>query len=347
METFFQIVKVMGEVPTGAFADRFGRRLTFITGMAIEGAGILGFGLAANFPLLLLAYVLWALGLTFWQGNENAYIYDSLAAEDRAAEYPKRAGHLLATVATSSLVGSLIGAAIAARTNLAWGVLAGAIPAIPAMVVALSMQEPPRFGRAHLDYLATLRGAVAALRERAAVRWAIIFEVSLAASRPANAILFQPFLQRHEGPVAWFGAAIISVAAGAILGSVGSASVLRILGVRRTFECSLGGARIALAVLSTVDHIGALAAYPLLMASRSLGGPALGAYVNARTESAVRATVLSVAPLGIAIVFSVMEPVAGIVGDTDLLLALTALGCTLAGLGGGSYMLWLRADRGE
>ncbi len=347
METFFQAVKVVGQVPTGAFADRFGRRLTFIAGVGIEGAGILLFGLAGNFPLLVAAYVLWALGITFWQGNDSAYIYDALAAEDRAADYPSRAGWLLAVVAIAGMIGSVVGSAIAARTSLAWGVLAGATPAIPAMLVALSMQEPPRRGRARLPYVATVRGAVQALRARAAVRWAILFEVSLAASRPAPALLFQPFLVRHEVPVAWFGLAILPVALGAVAGSVGSAWVVRTFGVRRTFALALGGTVSALVLLATVDHLVALLAYPLLQASLGLGGPALGAYVNARTESALRATVLSVAPLGIALVFSVMAAVAGIIGDGHLLLAYGALAAVLAALGGGAYTMWVRADARE
>lgn len=344
METFFQAVKVVGQIPTGAFADRYGRRLTFITGIAIEGTGLLLFGLADNFPLLVVSYIFWALGITFVQGNDGAYIYDTLAAEDRTAEYPSRAGRLLAIVATSSMVGAVAGSAITARTNLAWGVLAGAVPAAPALIAALLMQEPPRHSRARLPYVATLRGAVQALRERAAVRWAILFEVSLAVSRPAPALLFQPFLVRHEVPVAWFGLAILPVAIGAVSGSVGSAWVVRKFGVRRTFALALGGTAASLAVLATVDHLVALLAYPLLQASLGLGGPALGAYVNARTESAVRATVLSVAPLGTALVFSLMAAVAGMIGDRHLLLAYATLSATLAVLGGGAYAMWVRAD---
>lgn len=347
METFFQAVKVVGQVPTGAFADRYGRRTTFIAGIAIEGMGLLLFALAGNFPLLVLAYVFWALGITFVQGNDGAYIYDALAAEGRTADYPSRAGRLLAAVAIASMTGSIVGSAVAARFGLQWGVLTGAVPAIPALLIALSMQEPPRHGRARLPYLATLRGAFAALRARAAVRWAILFEVSLAASRPASALLFQPFLVRHEVPVAWFGLAILPVALGAVIGSVGSAWVVRTFGVRRTFALALGGAVSALAVLAMVDHLVALLAYPLLQASLGLGAPALGAYVNARTESAVRATVLSVAPLGIALVFSVMAAVAGILGDRDIFLAYATLGATLAVLGGVAYAMWVRADGRE
>lgn len=347
METFFQVVKVAGQMPTGAFADRFGRRLTFIVGMVIEGAGILLFGLASNFPLLVLSYALWAFGLTFWQGNENAYIYDSLAAEEREDEYPTQAGRLLAITATCGMIGSLIGSLIASQWGLMWGVLAGALPAVPSIFVAFSMQEPPRGGGARPSYLATLRGAVVALRDRAAVRWAILFEVALASSRPANAILLQPFLQRHDVPVAWFGVAIIPVAGGAIVGSVSSARIVRRIGVRRTFALSLSGALAALIAMATFDHLWALAAYPLFMASLNLAGPALSGYVNTRTESALRATVLSVAPLGIAVIFSATAAGAGIIGDAHLLGAYAALAALLAVLGGGAYSMWVRADRRE
>lgn len=347
METFFQIVKVVGQVPTGAFADRYGRRTTFIVGVAIEGAGLLLFGLASNFPLLVVSYVGWALGITFVQGNDGAYIYDTLAAEERTADYPSRAGRLLAAVAVASMAGSVVGSAVASRFGLQWGVLGGAVPAVPAILIALSMQEPPRHGRARLPYLATLRGAFQSLRGRAAVRWAILFEVSLAASMPASALLFQPFLQRHEVPVGWFGIAILPVALGTVAGSMGSAWVVRTFGVRRAFALALGGATAALLVLATVDHLVALLAYPLIRGSLALGGPALGAYVNARTESDVRATVLSVAPLGTALVFSVMAAVAGIIGDRHLLLAYATLGGTLASLGGVTYAMWVRADGRE
>lgn len=347
METFFQVVKMVGQVPTGAFADRYGRRLTFIVGMAIEGAGILLFGLASNFPLLVLSYALWAFGLTFWQGNENAYIYDALGAEDREREYPSHAGRLLAITATAGMFGSIVGSAVASQTNLMWGIVAGAVPVIPSMLVALAMREPPRKGGVRPSYVATLRGAFAALRARAAVRWAILFEVAIASSRPANAILFQPFLARHDVPVAWFGAAIVPVALGAVVGSIGSARVVQTFGIQRTFALSLVGSIASLVVLATVDSIWALTAYPLFMASLSLGGPALSGYVNTRTESALRATVLSVAPLGIAVVFSMTAAGAGIIGDAHLLEAYAALAATLAILGGGAYAMWLRADRGE
>ena len=71
-------------------------------------------------PLLVLSYALWALGLTFWQGNEDVYIYAALASEERESEYPTHAGRLLAVTATFGMLGSLVGSASASQWGRVW-----------------------------------------------------------------------------------------------------------------------------------------------------------------------------------------------------------------------------------
>ena len=61
LEGFFWVAALLAEIPTGAFADRYGRRLTFAVGAAVEGTGILVFALASGFAILLPSYVLWSL----------------------------------------------------------------------------------------------------------------------------------------------------------------------------------------------------------------------------------------------------------------------------------------------
>jgi MFS family permease len=69
------------------------------------------------------------------------------------------------------------------------------------------------------------------------------------------------------------------------------------------------------------------------------------AYVNDRTRSEVRATVLSVAPLGTSIAFALAAPCAGVVGDVSLRLAFGGMAATILLLAGGAFLLWLRSDR--
>ena len=80
MEAFFWGVKLLIEIPSGAVADRFGRRATFWLGLIIEAGGVITFAFASNFPILLLSYALWSGGFSFRSGNDHAYIYDALAS---------------------------------------------------------------------------------------------------------------------------------------------------------------------------------------------------------------------------------------------------------------------------
>ncbi len=348
MEALFWGVKLVAEVPTGAFADRFGRRLTFITGTVVEGAGIAIFALAASFPLLSLSYVFWSLGFAFRSGNDAAYIYDALAAEGRGAEFAQRQGRFGAAVQVAFTLGGIAGAAFAARTSLAAATLAGVVPAMLGVGVLLLMQEPPRRGNTtHLAYSDTLRRAWRVLRERAALRWAILFDVTLSAAAPAHFLLLQPFFQRHDIPLAWYGVALAPSGVAHAAGSIVSARVVRRIGLRRTLLFSLAGVVGPLSALAAVDAVWMLPAFWVAQFMAGVVNPVLGGYVNDRTESSVRATVLSIAPLGFSLVVMFASPLAGIAADRHLGLGFASL-AAVVGLGAGAaFALWQRADARE
>ena len=75
--------------------------------------------------------------------------------------------------------------------------------------------------------------------------------------------------------------------------------------------------------------------------------PATRAYINDRTESNIRATVLSFAPFGESIAFAIAATVAGVVADVDLRLAFGVSAVSVAVTSGAMYLLWLRADAHE
>jgi len=348
MEAFFWGVKLIAEVPTGAFGDRFGRRLTFIVGTVVEGSGILIFALADDFPLLLLSYVLWSLGFAFRSGNESAYIYDALAAEDRESEFAQRQGRFAAALHVAFTAGGVAGAAFAAKTSLMLATMAGVVGPLLGVGVLLLMQEPPRRGpTTHLPYAETLRGAWRVLRERAALRWAIVFEFMLSAASPANFLLMQPFLGHHGVPIAWFGVAFAPAGLAFAAGSIASARLLSRLGLKRMLGAGFGAVVGSLLLIALVDALWVLPAFWVSQFALGTVGPALGAYVNARTESAVRATVLSVTPLGFSMMLMFVSPLASIAANVRLGLGFAALAAVVAVGAGGALRLWQRADARE
>jgi hypothetical protein len=82
---------------------------------------------------------------------------------------------------------------------------------------------------------------------------------------------------------------------------------------------------------------------PHRAATVGISMPAIGAYINERTESQVRATVLSVAPLGISLMMGAMSAAAGTLASTSLRLSFGAMAVAILLFAGANYLSWLAA----
>lgn len=347
MEGFFWGVSLLLELPTGAFSDRFGRRLTAILASLIEAVGIVAFALAGSFEGLLLAYVFWSGGIAFRSGNSDAMLYDALNAAGRSEQYSMFRGRSAAIATSAVMFGGVIGAAIAAATNLQLPIMLGAIPSVASAVVALWLREPPRHSaRRELSYLDTLSEAIQALRRDAALRFIILFQVVITTAFVADFMLLQPFLLHHDVPLVFFGLFLVptrSLGAGAAL--IGWRVPQLLGGFGRSIGLGLLAISLGLAVLGLVDHIAAYVGFVISQIAVNAISPSISGYMNDRTDSEVRATVLSVEPLGVAAIFGVSAASAGIVGDSSLRLAFGGFAVGILLLAGAFYLLWLRADR--
>jgi MFS family permease len=363
MEGFFWGVSLLLELPTGAFSDRFGRRPTAIVASVVEGAGIIAFALAGSFPALLGAYVLWSGGLAFRSGNNDAMLYDTLTSTDGStddsadgssdeatngsADYARLRGRIGAIDASALMLGGIFGAAVAAATDLQLPILLGAISSAVSAGIAYRMQEPPRHAvHRSLSYLGTLTGALGALRRDRALRYIILFDIVVASAFVADFLLMQPFLIRHDVALALFGLFLIPTR---LLGAGASIVAWRVPpllgGLRPMVGIVLFGVCAGLAVLGLVDSLLAYAGFVISQVAVNLAAPPIGAYINDRTPSDVRATVLSVQPLSMAAIFGITSVFGGVIGDSSLRLAFGGMALFIFLAAGAAYLLWLRADR--
>ena len=88
-ETVFHIVSLMAEIPSGMFADVFGRRKSLIVSciMAMLSAAVRGF--LPGFPCVLISIGFSALSYNFASGSDSALAYDSLLEEGQENRYDK------------------------------------------------------------------------------------------------------------------------------------------------------------------------------------------------------------------------------------------------------------------
>ena len=162
----FWLALVLLEVPTGLIADRFGRRVSLLLGALTNTIGITVFAMAANYPLILLSYLVWGAAFTFYSGADAAFLFDTLKALGRQAEYARIFGRSMAFGAATGIVATLSGPLMAARTDLVVPIYASAVSTGLAFIVILGfMYEPPHShaDEGHPGYVASVRLAFGAI----------------------------------------------------------------------------------------------------------------------------------------------------------------------------------------
>lgn len=90
------------QIPSGALADRFGRKTIMVTGAAVKALGCLLIALWTDIWVMAAAYLLIGAGLSLYQAGDAAYVYERTAA----AEDPSAARRSIATltiVATAAI----------------------------------------------------------------------------------------------------------------------------------------------------------------------------------------------------------------------------------------------------
>lgn len=74
----FFLTLTLAEIPTGAFADVFGRKASYIMSCAITAVGLIIYSMSESFWWFILAEVIIAIGGTFCSGAFNAWFVDKI-----------------------------------------------------------------------------------------------------------------------------------------------------------------------------------------------------------------------------------------------------------------------------
>src|SRR5947199_743338 len=151
------------EVPTGAIADRWGRKASIAVGASLYGIAMFLILAEALSPAFLVGYALWNSSTAFVSGADSALLYDSLKADGRAAEAAKQSGRYAAIQQASQGIASLVGAAIATIDISLCFVICGFLGFAAAGLV-LTIHEPPRTADDGSEYLGYWRNLKRAMR---------------------------------------------------------------------------------------------------------------------------------------------------------------------------------------
>ena len=331
LQTWFMLMCFLMEVPTGAVADRFGRKVSVaLGGFLLAGASVV-YGSFPHLAVFVAAEGLFAVAITLISGADEALAYDSLLACGREAEASRVMSRLEAAKLAGILVGALIGAVVASRLGVRWPMLLQAVPLGLSGLIALGLTEPPRGKKEAAEgggYLRLLSGGLHHFRSAPELRALALDQVACATVACLVIWLYQLQLGRVEVPLAAFG--IVHAAMG--LGQI------TLLSQVAWMERAVGGrARLvrltalvpALAMLGLAATTNVATSIVLIVASATTGlgrPPLFSGPINRLIPSERRATVLSAVSAARTLAVGLVYPAVGAILDRSLVAALAFVG---------------------
>ena len=293
-EAAFHAFALASEVPTGAFADRFGYKTSLSVGLAIGSVATVGLYLLPRSGFIpgLMGGGATALSWSFTGGADRALLY-RIAEEspEGAHAYARLYGRVLAITLAAGAVASAAGGLLVSL-GWAWPFFLSALPLLLAIVPVSLLPAPAGVrdgGRASLTTL--MRQGASAVRSRRALLLLVAFGALLGLLTTTNNLYAQATLTLKGAPVA-----LVTLLIGAVnaVGAVGSL----LAGRARRHAGSLlplGAAAIAvgLVVLGVSPLLPAAFAFGLTALADGVVSPVYDAAMNDLAPPLVRATVLS------------------------------------------------------
>jgi MFS transporter, DHA3 family, tetracycline resistance protein len=319
------------EVPTGAFADTYGRRRSIAVSCVLQGAAYVLVGSANDVWMVLVAWALWGLGWTFMSGAYQAWITDEVGAE--------RVGRVFARGNQLGYAGALVGLVVSvglATLNLRLPIIAVGVVIVLLGVATIVFMPETGFSRAARaegeNPLAELRGAVTNgvryVRVQPLLLAIVAIDFFAGMSTEAMDRLSEAHFIRDVGlprvgsldPVVWFG---LFGVGGLAIGFVASQYLVRRFeredppSLARWLAVVTAAQGLALALFALSGSLGlALAALWLYGLTRALDSPLYMTWLNQNIrDSSVRATVISIAGQSNAIGQAGGGPGLGLVGN--------------------------------
>jgi MFS family permease len=316
LNVVFSLSAVAFEVPTGIFADRYGRRVSMSAGGFVMALACACFIFGHGFWVYALANALCALSMALSSGADSAYLYDHLETTQRSSSYTRFEGWSTAAKGIGNLVAVLLGAVLYQYVHPASVFVLTAAFTVAAGVVALTLPETSAQREGHVtDHL---RRAVSSLRNDGRLLAVVAFGAVSFVLLRLSLFADQPHLEAHlHGR--WLQHTVLSMGLLAAAKEVGSAIVAGgsgwVLSNIRGRWLALGFATVLVSAYAAMgeDHGSLCTALMVVLASSfGLFSPLMRALMNRLIDGPRdRATLLSVEGMGRRLLFAAVSPLFG------------------------------------
>jgi MFS family permease len=330
LQSVFAILVVLLEVPTGYFADIYGRKKTLILASVTLALAITSYSLGHNFYQFLLAEIFFALSMSFTSGTVSAIVYDTLQEIGEEKEYKKVWGNVLFYGLIALAVSNVLGAFIA-KIDLRYALYAS-IPFFTLMIpVAFLLKEPKRhkliFEKGYIKEL--FKNIKVALIQNAKLRWIIIYSGMIYAFNQSALWLYQPYFKISGLDLAYFGIVFASFQIVAAFSSKYAHKIEERLGQKYSLAMLIFLVAGSYFLMSNFVFLFSFSFCFIQQFVRGFKNAVINDYINQLTNSSMRATILSAESFVGRLLYAMIIPIFGWIADVYTLeQALMVIGAT-------------------
>ncbi len=331
LQSWFLFWIFIFEMPTGAFADRYGRKNSIILSCFITAFAALIFGSFANIYAFLLAEFLWALGTALISGADEAIIYDTLHTAEITSTSKTVFAKYSAMPLLAFVVASPIGSIIAVKFGINYPMLFSVIPSILAGLIAMNLKEPSKKIEKREHFIFMIKESMMFIKTHKKLRPLIIDSILGSTLLFYITWLYQVMLKNSNADIGIYGwvSAGINIFAIILLGQI--LHLERIFGKKNMIRMTLlipGFAFIASAF--TINLTITIVLICFIMGFWEIRGPLFSSYFNNYIPSSNRATILSTILMMGRILTALLNIVVGGMMDWSIKGTLITLGvCTI------------------
>jgi MFS family permease len=318
----YSAVVIVVEIPTGAFADRIGRRTSMMAGALMMALSCL-IAYQAHGPVgFLISESLAAISMSLCSGADSAYLFDLLAANGAAHEYGKRESTASAWHQGGSAIAYAAGGGLAMiDLGLPYLVTAGVALAAFATAATMNDDRPPPVNRdraaalAWRTWLGHMRGAIADVMNNGRLAWIIGYSAVVFVLLRATVYLYQPLLNSHHFSYVEIGLIYAAVYLAASAVAHRGHALRQRFGDELLLWTMLGGLALSFVLLAELRGTWVLLLLAVQAMANGLYSPLVKPLLNREiTDSTRRATVLSVESIVRRGAMGVFSPIAGLYG---------------------------------
>ena len=309
----YTLVELLLTVPSGAMADKIGRKKTLILSTMLYVVAFVVYGMSDTFVQILLAEIVFAASSATFHGTGEAFLYDTLAEGKQEKKYKNVLGTAFAiqslVMGSAAVVGGII-----AKTDLALPFFISAVPIGLSMIPLFLLDEPKR-KKSEQHYWKLMKDSISFLVKHKRMRNIFYYAAFTTVAGFMGWMLYQPLFTEMGMRIEYLGVVMMLMS---VMHAVGNKVAERFEQKFGKFDLMLlfAGFRGLLFLLVWLGGGLYIVVWALLMdLVAGMSGPIVSDWINRCSKEENRATILSISSMSGTLAFTLVSPLIGLYMD--------------------------------